>query len=99
MSKPDKEAGKKDFISEAEEIVEQLTTDIQQLETSHKTNNVKPELINKIFREFHSLKGISGMLGFDKISGFTHELENMLDRLRLGKIELTTAVVDLLYQA
>jgi two-component system, chemotaxis family, sensor kinase CheA len=99
MSKQDKEAGKRDFISEAEEIVEQLTTDIHQLESSLKTNNVKPELINKIFREFHSLKGISGMLGFDKISSFTHELENMLDRLRLGKIELTAAAVDVLYQA
>lgn len=99
MNKKDKETGKKDFISEAEEILEELTADIQQLEASVKKNNVKPELINKIFREFHSLKGISGMLGFDKISTFTHDLENMLDKLRLGKVTLSGQTVDVLYQA
>lgn len=99
MGKKDKEAGRKEFISEAEEILEELTGDIQQLEASVKKNSVKPELINKIFREFHSLKGISGMLGFDRISGFTHDLEDMLDKLRLGKLHLTTATVDFLYQS
>ncbi|HSE42605.1 MAG TPA: chemotaxis protein CheA, partial [Acidobacteriota bacterium] len=97
--KKEKESSKKEFISEAEEILEALTTDIQQLETGVQKNSVKPELINKIFREFHSLKGISGMVGFEKISGFTHELETALDRLRLGKLKLTTTIVDLLFQA
>lgn len=99
MNKKDKETGRKDFISEAEEILEELTADIQQLEGSVKRNNVKPELINKVFREFHSLKGISGMLGFEKISSFTHELENMLDKMRLGKVTLTKGTVDVLYQS
>ena len=65
------------------------TTDIQNLEKGLKKNAVKPELINTIFRQFHSLKGISGMVGFERISTFTHELESTLDRLRLGKLELT----------
>ena len=99
MAKKEKETSKKEFISEAEEILESLTIDIQQLETGVHTNAVKPELINKIFREFHSLKGISGMVGFETISSFTHELENTLDRLRLGKLQLTAASVDLLFQA
>ncbi len=99
MPKKEKETSKKEFISEAEEILESLAIDIQQLETGVHTNAVKPELINKIFREFHSLKGISGMVGFETISSFTHELENTLDRLRLGKLQLTAASVDLLFQA
>jgi two-component system chemotaxis sensor kinase CheA len=99
MAKKEKEASKKEFISEAEEILEDLTVDIQQLESGVQKNQVKPELINKIFREFHSLKGISGMVGFEKISSFTHELENTLDRLRLGKLQITSASVDLLFQA
>jgi two-component system chemotaxis sensor kinase CheA len=99
MAKKEKETSKKEFISEAEEILEALTIDIQQLETNLQKNAVRPDLINKIFREFHSLKGISGMVGFDKISTFTHDLENTLDRLRLGKLELTTRTVDLLFQA
>lgn len=99
MGKKDKEANKREFISEAEEILEELSGDIQHLENSVTKNAVKPELINKIFREFHSLKGISGMLGFDRISTFTHDLEDLLDKLRLGKANLTTATVDFLYQA
>ncbi len=95
----DKESSKKEFLSEAEELLEELTTGLQDLEESLKNNRVRPELINKLFREFHSLKGISGMLGFDSVSNFTHELENMLDHLRLGKIELREKTVDLLFQA
>lgn len=99
MGKKDKESNKKEFISEAEEILEELSGDIQQLEHAVSKNTVKPELINKIFREFHSLKGISGMLGFDRISSFTHDLEDLLDKLRLGKANLTSETVDFLYQA
>src|SRR5262245_54337 len=101
MAKRDKEtsASRKEFIIEAEEILEALTTDIQNLEKGVKKNAVKPELINTIFRQFHSLKGISGMVGFERISTFTHELESTLDRLRLGKLELTESAVDVLFQA
>ena len=38
-------------------------------------------------------------MGFDRISTFTHDLEDLLDKLRLGKANLTTATVDFLYQA
>jgi len=95
----EKESSKKDFLSEAEELLEELTSDLQNLEESVKKNNVRPELINKVFREFHSLKGISGMLGFQTVSDFTHELESMLDYVRLGKLPLQEKTVDLLFQA
>ena len=95
----DKDSSKKDFLSEGEEILEEITSDLQELENSVKKNNVRPDLINKLFREFHSLKGISGMLGFQTVSNFTHELENMLDHMRLGKIEMQDKTVDVLFQA
>jgi two-component system chemotaxis sensor kinase CheA len=95
----DKESSKREFLSEAEELLEEVTTGLQELEESLKNKSVRPDLINKLFREFHSLKGISGMLGFEGISNFTHELENMLDHLRLGKMELKEKAVDLLFQA
>jgi two-component system, chemotaxis family, sensor kinase CheA len=95
----DKESSKREFLSEAEELLEELTTGLQELDESLKNKTVRPELINKLFREFHSLKGISGMLGFEGISNFTHELENMLDSIRLGKLELKEKGVDLLFQA
>lgn len=95
----EKDSSKKDFLSEAEELLEELANGLQQLDDSLKQNDVHPELINKLFREFHSLKGISGMLGFEAISNFTHELESMLDHLRLGRVALNENSVDLLFQA
>ena len=95
----ERESSKKDFLSEAEELLEELTNDLQHLEKSVQSGNIPPQLINKLFREFHSLKGISGMLGFDHVSNFTHELENMLDHLRLGKLQLKESTVDLLFQS
>jgi two-component system, chemotaxis family, sensor kinase CheA len=93
------EGGRKDFISEAEEILESLSGDLHQLEVSVKEKQVRAELINKIFREFHSLKGISAMQGFQSISSFTHELETLLDKLRLGRISLTSEMIGLLYHS
>ncbi len=93
------EGGRKDFITEAEEILESLSGDLHDLEISIKEKQIRSELINKIFREFHSLKGISAMLGFHGISSFTHELETLLDKLRLGKISFTPEVMDLLYHS
>lgn len=92
-----KEEGRKDFITEAEEILESLSEDIHQLEASIKAKQVRAELINTIFRGFHSLKGISAMQGLHKISSFTHELETLLDKLRLGKVSLNLETADLLY--
>ena len=48
-----------EFTTEAEELLETLSRDLVELETHGK--NVRPELINKIFREVHSLKGLAGM--------------------------------------
>ena len=46
------------------------------------------ELLNAIFRAAHSIKGASGTFGFTAISRFTHVLENVLDRLRSGRLEV-----------
>lgn len=94
MSKEDDRA-KEEFASEAEELLDVLSRDVGEFESQGK--NVRPEVINKIFREIHSLKGLAGMLGFGDISDLSHNLEDMLDRLRMGKIEITRELFDLLY--
>ena len=94
MSKEDDRA-KEEFASEAEELLDVLSRDISEFESQG--SNVRPEVINKIFREIHSLKGLAGMLGFGDISDLSHNLEDMLDRLRMGKIEITRELFDLLY--
>ncbi|MEA2489930.1 MAG: two-component system, chemotaxis family, sensor kinase CheA, partial [Acidobacteriota bacterium] len=96
MTKEDDRA-REEFTSEAEELLDTLSRDLVDFEAQGK--NVRPELVNKIFREVHSLKGLAGMLGFTEISELSHSLEDMLDRLRMGKIEISKGLIDLLYDA
>ena len=96
MTKEDDRA-RDEFTSEAEELLDTLSRDLVEFESQGK--NVRPELVNKIFREVHSLKGLAGMLGFGEISELSHSLEDMLDRLRMGKIEITKDLIDLLYDS
>jgi two-component system chemotaxis sensor kinase CheA len=96
MTKEDDRA-RDEFTSEAEELLETLSRDLVEFESQGR--DVRPEVINKIFREVHSLKGLAGMLGFGEISELSHSLEDMLDRLRMGKIEITKELIDLLYDA
>jgi two-component system, chemotaxis family, sensor kinase CheA len=96
MGKEDDRA-REEFTSEAEELLETLSRDLVEFESQGAS--VRPELVNKIFREVHSLKGLAGMLGFGDISELSHRLEDMLDRLRMGKIEITRDLIDLLYDS
>ncbi|MGZ5442107.1 MAG: chemotaxis protein CheA [Thermoanaerobaculia bacterium] len=96
MAKEDDRA-REEFTSEAEELLDELSRDLVELESQGQ--NVRPEVVNKIFREVHSLKGLAGMLGFADISELSHSLEDMLDRLRMGKIAITRDLIDLLFDS
>ncbi len=86
---------KKEFISEAEEILDNLALDLKSLEELK--GEPPPSLINKIFRGMHSLKGLAGMLKLTQISELSHTLENLLDKLRLGKVPCNKELLDILY--
>ena len=47
----------------------------------------------------HSLKGLSGLFGVTRMTNLSHNLENLLDSLRLGRVELQPATLDLLFEA
>jgi two-component system chemotaxis sensor kinase CheA len=96
MTKEDDRA-REEFTSEAEELLDTLSRDLVEFETQGK--NVRPEVVNKIFREVHSLKGLAGMLGFGEIADLSHNLEDMLDKLRMGKIPIQKDLIDLLYDS
>src|ERR1043166_1056989 len=96
MTREDDRA-REEFTSEAEELLDTLSRDLVDVEAQGK--DVRPEVVNKIFREIHSLKGLAGMRGFVDISELAHNLEDMLDKLRMGKIEITKDLIDLLYDA
>jgi two-component system, chemotaxis family, sensor kinase CheA len=88
-----------DFLSEAQEIVESLNRDVLQLDDNIKRGKKDPDLINNVFRSAHSLKGLSGMFGVQKMSDVAHDLENLLDDLRMGKVIASVEVVDVLFEA
>jgi two-component system chemotaxis sensor kinase CheA len=88
-----------EFFSEAQELVDSLGRDLLAIDESLKAGRVDAELINDVFRGVHTLKGLSGLFGASRMAGLSHELEDVLDDLRLGRIDMTSAVLDLLFQA
>ena len=77
------------FIEEAHEHIEDLEKALLQLEKDMGSK----ELIEQAFRAMHSLKGGGAMFGFDKISDFTHNLENIYDHIRNGQLKITTELL------
>lgn len=89
----------KEFLAEAEEVVEQLGSELADLADMADSGELDPDLLNSIFRGAHSLKGLAGMFGFTDVSELSHNMENLLDCLRLGKIGLEKGVMKVLFGA
>ena len=86
-----------EFVTEAEEILERMFEDLSDLqEQRHGPGEVDPDLVNRIFRSAHSLKGLAGMFGLDAIGELSHRLEDILDGLRLGRIAFDSPAIGLL---
>ena len=81
------------FINEAQEHLEALNQSMVDLEK----DPGNPDVLTEIFRSAHTLKGMSATMGFDQLTELTHEMENVLDGLRSGDIEVSTEIVDLLF--
>jgi two-component system chemotaxis sensor kinase CheA len=87
-----------EFFSEAHEIIEGLSRDLLVLDASRGKGPTDPEIVNNIFRAVHTLKGLAGLFGATRMSALSHQLEDVLDDVRLGKVELTQRVLDLLFR-
>ncbi|WP_084675076.1 hybrid sensor histidine kinase/response regulator [Hippea jasoniae] len=79
-----------DFLVEADELLEELDEDLVRLENESEDE----ELLNKIFRAFHTIKGSASFLGFEKLTHLTHRLEDVLNRLRKFEIKLNSEMMD-----
>lgn len=78
-----------------EESFEHLR-DMEHLLLEISTEEPDNEALNSIFRAAHSIKGGSGIFGFDALTGLTHVMENILDKARNHELQLTGEIVDLL---
>jgi two-component system chemotaxis sensor kinase CheA len=86
---------KEKFIEEATENIAELEDALLALET----NPEDPELVERVFRSMHTLKGGGSMFGFQKLSDFTHHLENIYDRVREGSLKINKGLLDLTLQS
>jgi two-component system chemotaxis sensor kinase CheA len=87
-----------EFLAESQEIVESLSRDLLLLDHGQKQGTNDPDLVNSVFRGVHTLKGIAGMFGYSELSEVAHELEDLLDQVRLGRISLTQETLDVLFE-
>ena len=81
----------KEFIEEAKEHLSTIELNMLGLET----NPEDTEAINTVFRPFHSIKGVAGFLNLTEIHHLSHEVENLLDSARSGKLAVTDSVIDI----
>ncbi len=93
--KPDRSL--KDFLAEAEDILETATQTLLVLEEEQQAGRSAPEQVNALFRAVHSFKGLAGMFGLKAPSDVSHKLEFLLDEIRLGKITLSRDALDALF--
>jgi two-component system chemotaxis sensor kinase CheA len=88
----------KDFIAEAEDILDNLNESTSLLMDLDPDDHRKPDIINAVFRHAHSLKGLSGMFNLEGLASLSHMMENLLDSIRLDKVALSDHVVEVLGQ-
>jgi len=82
------------FLAEADEQLQYLEDGLLDLEQSSED----PEVIAQIFRAAHTLKGSSATLGHDKMAKLTHSMESVLDLVRKSQMNVTPALMDLMFE-
>ena len=86
---------KQSFREEAREILVDLEAALLELNE----NRADAELVGRVFRALHTIKGSGAMFGFEDLAAFTHNLENAFDQVRNGKLEVSSELVDLTLSA
>jgi two-component system chemotaxis sensor kinase CheA len=83
------------FLAETTELLEKLDDDLITLEKASDDT----DLMNRIFRSIHTIKGASSFLGFDLLVKVAHKTEDVLNRLRKGEIVVTPEIMDVILEA
>lgn len=92
LNDPDMKEIVESFLIESKEIIDSLDTDLIDLEK----NPADEELLNKVFRAFHTIKGAAGFLNLTKLTSLTHRSEDLLNKLRKKEMVLTPDLMDII---
>jgi len=87
-----------EFLAETEDTLAELQRDLSRLGASVERGAPEADVVDRVFRTTHSLKGVAGMFGLDEMSAVSHAMESLFDQLRDGRLRLDGTVLDLLYQ-
>ncbi len=85
---------KEDFLEESLQLLEDTEQSFLALENDKESS----ELLDQIFRLAHNLKGTSRAVGFGEVAEFTHEMENLILKLKTGEISVTDSIVTILLE-
>ncbi|TDF98208.1 chemotaxis protein CheA [Paenibacillus piri] len=83
------------FIDESREHLQALNDNLMSLESSPEDVSI----VHNIFRSAHTLKGMSATMGFEDLASLTHEMENVLDLVRNGKLSMDPFIFDCIFKS
>ncbi len=86
---------KQSFREEAREVLVDLEAALLELNE----NRADEELVGRVFRALHTIKGSGSMFGFEDLAAFTHNLETAFDEVRNGRLEIGSELIDLTLSA
>jgi two-component system chemotaxis sensor kinase CheA len=88
-----------EFLAEAEDLIELLFGDIKTLRARHTEGRARRELVGRIFRHVHTIKGSAAAAGLDATSEIAHEFESLLDAVRMGRVAVDASALDVFEDA
>jgi two-component system, chemotaxis family, sensor kinase CheA len=83
-----------EFLAEAEEIIEGLHADLASLRARRGEGRARRELVGRIFRQVHTVKGTASSAGLEAASRLAHEFESLLDAMRMGRMAVDDAALE-----
>ncbi|MCM3870627.1 MAG: ATP-binding protein [Pyrinomonadaceae bacterium] len=82
------------FLAETEDLIEQIFVDLDELRQKANDRRARRELVDRIFRRIHRIKGSAASLGLEGLSEIAHEFESLLGAVRAGRVVAGDEVLD-----
>ncbi|HEU4594552.1 MAG TPA: ATP-binding protein [Pyrinomonadaceae bacterium] len=89
----------REFLAEAEDLIEALYGDLALLRARRTEGRARRELVGRIFRHVHTIKGSAAAAGLESASQLAHEFETLLDAVRMGRVAVEEPVLEAFEEA